>query len=33
VEDGVNEMGAYALLEVTFAEHVLNGVVAGVGGA
>jgi len=33
VNDGVNEMGAYALLEVTFAEHVLNGVVAGVGGA
>jgi hypothetical protein len=32
VDDGVNTAGAYAVVEVTWAEHALKGVVSGVGG-
>jgi hypothetical protein len=32
VNDGVNEAGAYADVEVVWAEHALKGVVSGVGG-
>ena len=32
VDDGVNVAGAYAVVEVTWAEHALKGVVSGVGG-
>jgi hypothetical protein len=31
-DDGVNVAGAYSIVEVLFAEHVMKGVVSGVGG-
>ena len=32
VNNGVNEAGAYAVVEVMFAEHALSGTISGVGG-